>query len=207
MKNICLITLSIVFQVSCSTSTIRVESQPEAADVYVLVNGQTAKKVGVTPLMIQENQINSGNEAFQLSIIKDGFQTEHILAPATSFARTSNVQVTLKEMSGSKTSINDEVLQKVSSQVAYTQSLIRSRDYDGAERTLLTILPQFPNVATFHELLGNVYYLKKDLQRAHTSYKKALDLNPSNTDTVRMIQRIEGIRSDLRSPSSSYGGQ
>lgn len=206
MKNAILIILSILAQISCSTSNIRVESQPEAADIYVSVNGQTARKVGVTPLSIQENQINSGNESFQISIIKDGFQTEHILAPATSFARNSNVQVKLKENSGSKQSLNDEILQKVSSQVAYTQSLVRSRDYDGAERTILNVLPQFPNVATFHELLGNVYYLKKDLQRAHSAYKKALDLNPSNTDTVRMIQKIEGIRSDLRSPSS-VGGQ
>lgn len=206
MKNIFLSSMLFLILCACSTSNIRVESQPEGADVYVTVNGQTAKKVGVTPLNVQENQINFGNDPFQLSIIKDGYTTEHILSPATTFSRNSNVQVRLKEVSNSKQSATDDVLQKVSSQVAYTQSLIITRDYEGAERTLLNILPQFPNVATFHELLGNVYYLKKDLQKAHSSYRKALDLNPSNTDTVRMIQRIEGVRSDLRSPSST-GGQ
>ncbi|MBL7545568.1 MAG: tetratricopeptide repeat protein [Bdellovibrionaceae bacterium] len=206
MKNIFYVLSVFLLQISCSTSNLRVESQPDGADVYVSVNAQTAKKIGVTPLNIQENQISSGNEPFQLSIIKEGFVTEHILSPATTFSRNLSVQVKLRETSSSKQSINDEVLQKVSSQVAYTQSLIRSKDYDAAERAILGILPQFPNVATFHELLGNVYYLKKDLQRAHTSYKRALDLNPSNTDTVRMIQRIEGVRSDLRSPSS-FGGR
>lgn len=206
MKNKFVILLTVFLQLSCSTSNLRVESQPEGADVYVSVNGQTSKKIGVTPLNIQENQISAGNEPFQLSIMKDGFVTEHILSPATLFSRNTNVQIKLRETNNSKQSLNDEILQKVSSQVAYAQSLIRSKDYESAERTLLGIVPQFPNVATFHELLGNVYYLKKDLQRAHSSYKKALDLNPSNTDTVRMIQRIEGIRSDLRSPSS-YGGQ
>lgn len=206
MKNVFLNIIVAFVLSSCSSSTLRVESVPEGADIYISINGQTAKKVGVTPLVIPESQVNSGNDAFQLSIVKEGFMSENILAPATIFSRNSNVQVKLKELSNSKQSANDEVLQKVSSQVAYTQSLVRSKDYDGAERTLLNILPQFPNVATFHELLGNVYYLKKDLQRAHASYSKALDLNPSNTDTVRMIQRIEGIRSDLRSPSSNGGG-
>jgi len=206
MKKLIFVLKIFVIQIGCSTSNLRVESQPEGADVYVVVNGQTAKKVGATPLNISENQINSGNESFQLSILKEGFQTEHILAPATSFSRNSNVQVRLKETSSGKTSVNDEILQRVTSQVAYTQSQIRSKDYEGAERTLLNIVPQFPSVATFHELLGNVYYLKKDLQKAHASYKRALDLNPSNTDTVRMIQKIEGIRSDLRSPSS-FGGR
>lgn len=210
MKNTLLsilpMSLVMLLQIGCTTSTLRVESQPDGADVYVSINGQSSRKVGVTPLTIQENQINSGNDPFQLSIIKEGFLTENILAPATYFSRNSNVQVKLKESSNSKQTANDEVLQKVSSQVAYTQSQIRSKDYDGAERTILNILPQFPNVATFHELLGNVYYLKKDLQKAHSAYRKALDLNPSNTDTVRMIQRIEGVRNDLRSPTSSNGG-
>jgi TolA-binding protein len=206
MEKVIFVLMIFLIQVGCSTSNLRVESQPEGADVYVVINGQTAKKVGATPLNISENQINSGNESFQLSIFKEGFQTEHILAPATSFSRNSNVQVRLKENSGGKQNVNDEILQRVTSQVAYTQALIRSKDYDGAERAILNILPQFPSIATFHELLGNVYYLKKDLQRAHTSYRRALDLNPSNTDTVRMIQKIEGIRSDLRSPSS-YGGR
>ena len=206
MKKNYLVLCVIIFQISCSTSTLRVESQPDGADIYVSVNGQSAKKIGVTPLTIQENQINSGNEPFQLSVAKDGFLSENILAPATIFSRNSNVQVKLKEQSNSKQSATDEILQKLSSQVAYTQSQIRSKDYVGAERTILNVLPQFPNVATFHELLGNVYYLKKDLQRAHYSYKKALNLNPSNTDTVRMIQKIESIRSDLRSPATSNGG-
>lgn len=97
------------------------------------------------------------------------------------------------------------MLQKISSQIAYSLELIKNKEYDSAERNLLNLQTQFPNVATIHELLGNVFYLKKDLSRAYSFYKKAYALNPNNLDTTRMIQKIEGIRSDLRSPSSTGG--
>ena len=128
-----------------------------------------------------------------------------MLAPGTTFARSSNIQVKLKEQINSKQNNSDEALQKVSSQVAYSIELIKNKEYENAERSLLNLQTQFPNVATIHELLGNVYYLRKDLSKAYSSYKKALNLNPNNLDTTRMIQKIEGIRSDLRLPSGSGG--
>lgn len=203
-KNLYIGFLSIV-AIGCSTGNLKVESQPDGAEVYVAVNGQSARKVGVTPMSIAENQVNSGNDPFQVSIMKEGYATEHVLAPATTFARASNIQVKLKEQMNSKQSVNDEALQKVSSQVAYSLELIKNKEYDNAERNLLNLQTQFPNVATIHELLGNVYYLRKDLSKAYSSYKKALILNPNNLDTTRMIQKIEGIRSDLRLPSGSGG--
>lgn len=205
MKKILIIGSLSLSYIACSTGNLKVESQPEGAEVYVSVNGQTARKVGVTPLSIAENQVNSGNESFQISVMKEGFASEHVLAPGTTFARSSNIQVKLKEQISSKQNISDEALQKVSSQVAYSIELIKNKEYDNAERSLLNLQTQFPNVATVHELLGNVYYLRKDLSRAYTSYKKALNLNPNNLDTTRMIQKIEGIRSDLRLPSGSGG--
>lgn len=205
MKKILLIGSLSLSYIACSTGNLKVESQPEGAEVYVSVNGQTARKVGVTPLSIPENQVNSGNDSFQISVMKDGYASEHVLAPGTTFARSSNIQVKLKEQINSKQNNSDEALQKVSSQVAYSIELIKNKEYENAERSLLNLQTQFPNVATIHELLGNVYYLRKDLSKAYSSYKKALNLNPNNLDTTRMIQKIEGIRSDLRLPSGSGG--
>jgi TolA-binding protein len=205
MKKHCIYLGLILFTVSCTTGNLRVESQPEGAEVYVAINGQTSRKIGVTPLSVPESQINSGNESFQISILKEGYAPEHILAPATTFASSSNVQVKLKEQLNAKQAVNDEVLQKISSQIAYSIELIKNKEYDSAERSLLNLQTQFPNVATIHELLGNVFYLRKDLSKAHGYYRRAAILNPNNLDTTRMIQKIEGIRSDLRSPSSAGG--
>ena len=205
LRFLCL--MSCVSLCNCAASTLKVESQPEGADVYVSVPGQTARKIGVTPLAIAESQVNSGTDAFQISVMKDGFATENILSPSTVFSRATSVQVRLKESGSTKQTLNDELLQKLTSQVAYTQNQIRAKDYDGAERTLSSLMPQFPNVATLHELLGNVYYLKKELNKAHASYKRALDLNPANTDTLHMIQKIENIRSDLRAKNATEGSK
>ncbi len=191
---------------SCSSGTIKVESLPEGAEIFISVNGQMPRKVGVTPLVVQESQINSGNESFQISVSKEGFLSENILAPGSIFPRSSTVQVKLKEINtGKKVGQNDDSLQKISSSIAQIVDNIKNKEYDLAEKNLVNLQSQFPSVSTIYELLGNVFYLKKDLAKAHGFYKRALDLNPNNSDTSRMIQKIESIRSDLRSPASNGG--
>jgi tetratricopeptide (TPR) repeat protein len=186
---------------SCSVATLRVESQPEGADVLININGQSSKKIGQTPLNLLESTLGTNDQPFQLVVSKEGFQTENILVPPTSFSRATLLQMHLKEISSSNKVMNDLVLQKVASQTALVQSLIKSKEYEQAESSLNTLIAQYPGVATFHELTGNIHYLRRDLSRALGSYRKAYDLNPSNVDTLRMINKIEGIRGE-RSTSS-----
>ncbi|MBN8537989.1 MAG: tetratricopeptide repeat protein [Deltaproteobacteria bacterium] len=191
---------------SCSSGTIKVESLPEGAEIFISVNGQMPRKIGITPLVVQESQVNSGNESFQISLVKEGFLSENILAPASIFPRSSAVQVKLKEITAAKkVGQSDDNLQKISSSIAQIVDHIKNKEYDLAEKNLVNLQTQFPSVSTVYELLGNVFYLKKDLSKAHGYYKRALDLNPNNVDTNRMIQKIESIRSDLRSPASNGG--
>jgi|GEM_PF-1313897 len=198
---------SILLNMGCQSPSLKVESQPEGADVYLTISGQTTRKVGVTPLTLNENQINPNNDSLQISISKEGYARENILAPATIFSKFTAIQITLRENSAAtvKQTLTDEILQKLASQVAYTQSLIKNKDYDNAERTLSNLLSQFPSVSTLHELMGNVFYIRKDLSKAHGYYRKAYDLNPTNPDTLRLIQKIETIRPELRAPATNGG--
>lgn len=186
--------------VSCSVATIRVESQPEGADVFANINGQSSRKIGQTPLNLVESTLSIGDQPFQLVVSKEGFQTENILVPSTAFSRTTLLQMKLKEISSSNKVMNDQMLQKVASQTALAQSLMKSKEYEQAEQSLVAMIAHYPGVATFHELLGNIHYLRRDLSKALTSYRKAYELNPSNIDTQRMINKIEDIRGE-RTPS------
>lgn len=181
---------------SCSVATLRVESQPDAADVYVNVNGQPSKKIGQTPLSLTESSLGAGDQSFEITVSKDGFQTENVLVPPTTFSRSTLLQIKMKEVATTNKIINDQIVQKVASQTAYVQSMIKMKEYELAEQTLITLIAQYSGVATFHELLGNIHYLKRDLSKALSSYRKAYELNPGNIDTQRMINKIEDIRGE-----------
>ena len=102
----------------------------------------------------------------------------------------------MQELASNKNKSSDEI-QKVASQVAQVQNLIKTKDFLQAEKNLLMMISQNPNVATYHELLGNVYYLKKDTQSALASYKKANEMYPGNPDTMRMINKLQNFNVDL----------
>lgn len=183
--------------VGCSTSQIQISSQPDNADVYISSKSVSAKKLGVTPLSLNESDVSSINEAYQITLSKSGFENATTLVPATTFTRNVTLSIKLQELASSKNKSTDEI-QKIASQVADTQNLIKRKDFVQAEKNLLMMISQNPNIATFHELLGNVYYLKKETQSALASYKKANELFPGNPDTMRMINKLNTFNLDIR---------
>lgn len=183
----------LVGTVGCASSALRVESNPEGADVFVAIEGQAPKKIGTAPLNILEGTINPGQHAFQVTVSKEGYHSESVLIPAGSFSRSAVVNVRLNEIPSTAKQLNEQTLQKLASLVASAQAMIVSKEYGIAEQTLINGLSQYPNVSTLHELLGNVYYLQRDLTRALSSYRRAHSMNPNNSDTQRMIRKIEDI--------------
>ena len=159
--------------------------------MLVSVSGQPHKKIGQTPVNLVEQTLGAGQESFQIIVTKDGYVSESVLIPPTTLERATTIRVNLKEMAAGNKAINEQTLQRVASTVALAQNLIKSKQYDQAEQSLSGLITQYPGVPTFHELLGNVYYLKKDLSKALVSYKKAAELDPSNVDTQRMIMKID----------------
>lgn len=75
-------------------------------------------------------------------------------------------------------------------------NLLRMRgDYKGAEAQCLAILKRYPNNATVHTLMGDIYAEQDDLEQAAQWYELALDLNPSSlTDE----QKLASVRERMR---------
>lgn len=180
---------------ACSTGQLRVNSQPENADVYISSVTIPNKRIGSTPLVQAEDLVVNLNEPYQLTISKTGFEDSHILIPTTTLKRNVNISVKLTELASNKPQTAAEI-DKVASQVAEVQNLIKTKNLIPAERKILIMISENPNVATFHELLGNIYYLKKDPQSALASYKKANELVPGNPDTMRMINKLQAFSTD-----------
>jgi tetratricopeptide (TPR) repeat protein len=182
---------------SCSSGQLQINSQPDNAEVYISSLSGPTKKVGVTPLTQNESMLTNTNEPYQITISKSGYEDSHTLVPATTLTRNVALSVKLQEIASNKPQSNSEI-DKIASQVAEVQNLIKTRNLPQAERNILILLSQHPNVATFHELLGNIYYLKKDTQNALASYKKANELVPGNPDTMRMINKLQIFGSETK---------
>lgn len=179
----------------CATSILKVESEPAGAEVYLSQANRPSIKIGQTPLSIEESKLATGVEPFQLTISREGFLNEHILVPHSTLTRNTSIAVRLKgDMS--KLSQSSDQLDKVASATALTQHLIRIKDFERAEQNLLSYTTMYPSVATFHELLGNVYYLRREYNRALSSYKQAESLNPKNNDTRLMIERLQAMKKE-----------
>lgn len=176
---------------ACASSRLRVDSQPEKADVLLSVDGQPPRKIGQTPYT---GTPDAGAGAFQLTITKDGFHPQNVVVPGGAFERNTTVQVRLQEVASVRQEFATEQLQKVASSVADVQTLLRSKRFDEAEVRLTGLVGDYPSVATLHELLGTTLYLKKDLGKALASFRRAAELNPGNPDTRRMIDKIQGLR-------------
>lgn len=178
--------LSLLMAAGCVSPGLHVQSQPTGADVYFKSSEGTLTKIGTTPLDVDAHRLPPSRNAFQLTLAKDGYLPENFIVPAARLPQDTQISVSLRENHKK----SEDHLDHVASNVASIQQQIRNKELERAEQTLQLMITQYPEVATFHELLGNVFYLKKDLAQALNAYKKAALLNPKNIETRNMIQRL-----------------
>jgi predicted negative regulator of RcsB-dependent stress response len=88
--------------------------------------------------------------------------------------------------------------------VAQVQSLIQRKELDQGLSTVNTLLSSYPNISTLYDLQGNIYYLRKDIDRALASYKRANAITP-NSETNRMISKLQELRTPANNNSNSGG--
>lgn len=189
-------TLSLLLLNACASSQLLVESEPAGADVSIVGLGNTRQKIGKTPMTLtQLNVPNLFSDELQISVTKEGFHGESFLIPPGSGSVQGRVQAALTEDAVSKT-CQDSVgsLNEATDAVAQVQRMIYAKNYVEAERALTTYTVKFAAVPVFHSLLGNVRYLQKNLDKALESYQRSIALQPQNPETLRMIDKIKGIR-------------
>ncbi|GAB4243669.1 MAG: hypothetical protein Tsb0034_21600 [Ekhidna sp.] len=61
---------------------------------------------------------------------------------------------------------------------------------DDAIMTLKVALDAFPEDPNLHDSIGEMYFHKEDWKRSLLHYKRSLELNPSNENASKMIERI-----------------
>jgi hypothetical protein len=180
----------------CASSQLTVESDPAGADVFVVTTGNVKQKLGQTPYTITPSQlpILFSSES-QIQVSKEGFHSESFFLPPQATGTLGRIQAKLTADTVSQTCIDSSnALTDATDAVAQVQRLIYAKNYLAAEKALSTYIVKFGSVPVFHSLLGNVFYLQKNLSRALESYQRARTLQPQNQENQRMVQRLSEMR-------------
>lgn len=201
-----LCSLSLAF-IGCAQGNIRVNTVPEAAEVFAGYDGSQPTKVGQTPLKLEGDFISRKRGSFvTLTLRKEGYQTETVVLPTSHLGADLNVTSKLEEYKMSlQCHDQNTAIQKVSRGTASVQYLIKAGRYSEALGQIDVLLSEFPGVSVLYDLKGNVLYLSKDLSGALAAYDKSVEIDPNNSDTQRIRAKIRGILGD-RAPVTR-GGQ
>lgn len=183
---------------------LSVQTTPEGADVFVVYSGQQPTRIGKTPLSVDSYPLSSqAGESVKLIVEKEGFRPEHFLVPKTVFAASIRLDIEMKESKlPAACTDQDAAVEEVARSIAQAQSYIQGRMFESALRTLQILNDRFPNSSVIFDLIGNTHYLMKDLEKALVAYQKSLKLNPNNSETIRMVNKLKQIYS-IRAPAGN----
>ncbi|MCB9024688.1 MAG: hypothetical protein H6625_00085 [Bdellovibrionaceae bacterium] len=189
-------------QSACSVGLMSVRSTPEGADVFLVQSGAQPVKIGVTPLNIPSDRINNtSGESVRIYVRKEGFKQESFLIPRVLFNSTIDLSILMDEDKLPAACSNQaQAVENLSRGIAEAQFLIQSKQYSQAENLINSLIIQNSNISVLWDLLGNLYYLKKDTEAALIAYEKSESLSPGQVHTLRMINKLRSIRS-LRTPA------
>ncbi len=187
--------LLLPYVVGCAGSSMRIETFPEGAEVMLLRPGQTPVVLGSSPVTINQTanpEVFTGAAGVRIS--KAGFLPESVLVPQTRFSTTSVYSLKLQQVELPEScSRQGAAASDLARGVATVQGLIANKDYIQAESALRSLVNKFPDVSVLHDLLGNLYYIQKDVARALAAYRASNNLEPNNSQTTRMIDKLSVI--------------
>lgn len=178
----------------CGTSTLKIDTNPPGADVYVKTVGSTDRRLlGKTPIPrtltkdIQKGQLGS----LMLDVELENYQSTSVLI-AEAGNSESEISLQLKPMAADKKAENDSAkINKNLDQLFEAQRLARIGRHDDALKILDEISKEFPQWASVPEMRGGIFLLQKNYVKALDEYKKSVALNTDNTSSQAIIKNLE----------------
>ncbi len=196
---------------SCATGGARVDvkTTPEGADVSILrPGGGVPLSLGKTPLVVSPDQFpDLGARLVTLQIRKDGFQVENVVLPDGATGGLAQMNFHLKESNVSTATgkAADVAQNELARGIAQVHRQVARKNFDDALRTLDSLLARSPRIATLYDLLGGIHYLRKDSTRALEAFKRSLDLDPSNAETSRLVEKLNSFQGRIPADNNLNG--
>jgi tetratricopeptide (TPR) repeat protein len=180
----------VLFVVGCASTKLDVKTTPPGARIFVeSVSGGQSSDIGETPLNINFSQIKSDQAggAITLRIVKEGYNEEFFTITDTS---RSNVTIQ-KELSKIGNSKAIESFNVSLEKLFRAQKLVSESNFDQALEILKGLSQEIPEVSAIHEMMGGIYFMKKDFSKARLAYRQALGLNSQSLEAKRMLEIMQ----------------
>lgn len=188
--------LLLLFSVGCASSTLRVNTAPEGADVVVTTRDRTPVKLGKSPIDIDSSTYPElFRESVQVEVSKEGHLPISVVVPRLPAGGIGRINLNMQGNELPKVCQDQNASANLLAKgIADAASMVNRKRFDDATRILEDLAVKFGTVSVIHDLLGNVYFLQRNLDRALESYRRSNRLSPNNVDTLRMIERIEKVQ-------------
>lgn len=182
----------------CATGPkISLQSEPDKADVYVFSEiNRSFENLGKTPLILEADDARlkefNANNMTVIRVEKEGHAPENILIPGN---KLQDVKVMLKLKQNNEWISKDNTsISKVAEEIARGLHQINretnSRKYSSALERINSLLAKYPETSIFYDIKGSLHLLLSEREEAKRSFKKALELNPSNMKTRKMLENL-----------------
>jgi tetratricopeptide (TPR) repeat protein len=186
----------VVFLFTCAcASKLTLQSEPSDADVSISVAGKTDKaKAGKTPIELTENQLQQMLQVtpekaalLEITIEKKDFETRTILFPSNRWGELSK---TIKIQLTPRTEASDTV-RVMLRHLFNGKKFAESRQYDQAQMELDKALAMDSKLAQAMSMKAGVFYLQNNFNEAEVWYKKALEVEPSFSEAIQMLEKLK----------------
>lgn len=198
---------SLIVVSGCASNTsIKVNSNPPDAEVYMKTMNQNERQlVGKTPLVQESIEAvlkTKPQGPLYIEIEKADYIPSTILVTEVG-SGSIEISRELKPLQKKEASAEGQnskeanqekllSLNKGLEQLFEAQRLARVGRLDDALKTLDEAGKLLPQVSPIYEMRGGIYYIQKDYRKALDEYQKALVVNEDNPSTIKMIQRLNG---------------
>lgn len=177
----------VFFLQSCSSNpSIKLKSYPDGAKVSAVQDDGSTQVIGVTPL-------ESSGSMQSLIIEKEGFESARIFVGRLQTQHYEYMVKLTPRAEDPKMNDLKSRYEKLAKSVAKANHLINQKRYSEAESLLTNLTNDYPNVSVGYDLLGNISYLQKDFRRAINHYQRSLELNPENSETKQVLDRLRSM--------------
>lgn len=186
MSRLYLLVFMLFFQACASSSSIKLKSVPDGANVSVIESDGSSRAIGKTPLETSESMQS-------ILIEKEGFESSRIFVGRLESQNYEySVKLTPKAEDPKVTDIKTRY-ERLAKNIAKANNLINNKKYAEADSILVNLTNDYPYVSVGFDLLGNISYLQKDFKRAIGYYQKSLELNPENVETKQVLDRLRSM--------------
>lgn len=206
VTNFLVLAVTLVLTFGCGSGTLRVVSEPEQAEVFIVTGSETPALIGTTPLVksgkdlqeVLKGQDKPGG-LVNVRVKKEGFKTSDFWVPVNA-GGTLATNLVLK-LEASNGEVEMTTAKEVVRRLFLAQQFARDNQLERALIEIDKVLEMYPEFDRALTMKAAIYYAKGDFQESLKWYESALAINPELKNAVVMAGKVrETLKMPVKNP-------